>query len=121
MLFGAANEARERGSYDEAIRLYSELTQQDAQSPEAVTVHAILGRLLLDRGDAPEALRHFEAYLSTGVTKLREEALLGRALALQELHRPGEEAQAWGSLLEAHPRSVHAARARMRLSLLETR
>jgi len=40
---------------------------------------------------------------------------LGRALALQRLGRPDDEARALSSLLDAYPISVHAERARRRL------
>jgi len=115
-LLSNANEARKRGAYDEALRDYDDLSQRFPGSPEATLALAISGRLLLDRGDATYALRRFDAYLASGSGALREEAMLGRALALQRLGRAGEEAAAWRALLDAFPRSVHAARARARLA-----
>jgi len=44
-----------------------------------------------------------------------------RALALQRLGRPADEAAAWSALLGAYPASVHADRARRRLAELEGR
>lgn len=120
-LFGEAGEARQHAAYDEALRLYGDLAQQYPQSPEAATAHAILGRLLLDRGDASGALFHFDQYLRAGGGALREEALLGRAVALQRMGVGGAEATAWHALLDACPQSVHAARARARLAALGDR
>jgi TolA-binding protein len=117
-LFSEAGDARERGSYDEAIRLYGDLSRRFPQSAEALNAHAILARLLLDRGDATGALAHFDAYLASGRGSLREEALVGRALALERLGRTRDEAAAWDALLDAYPQSVHAARARARMAAL---
>ena len=66
-----------------AVRLYRELTRAHARSPEGRSRGGV-GRLLLDRtGDARGALREFDAYLADADPQsLREEALIGRALAL---------------------------------------
>ena len=117
-LFSEAGDARRRGAYDDAERLYGELAQRFPQSPEALNAHAILARLLLDRGDAAGALVHFDAYLRSGAGSLREEAMVGRALALERLGRTSDEAAAWNALLDAYPQSVHAARARARSAAL---
>jgi TolA-binding protein len=117
-LFSEAGDARRRGAYDDAERLYGELAQRFPQSPEALNAHAILARLLLDRGDAAGALVHFDAYLRSGAGSLREEAMVGRALALERLGRASDEAAAWNALLDAYPQSVHAARARARSAAL---
>jgi len=75
--------------------------------------------LLLDRGDAQSALSHFDAYLLRGAGgTLTEEAQVGRALALHKLGWASDELQTWQTFLAAHPNSVHAARARQRLSEL---
>ncbi len=117
-LFSEAGDARKRGAYDDAIRLYGDLAQRFPQSQEALNAHAILARLLLDRGDAAGALVHFDAYLQSGARSLREEAMVGRALALARLGRATDEAAAWNALLEAFPQSVHAERARARIAVL---
>jgi TolA-binding protein len=120
-LFAAANDERQRGAYAEAIRLYRDLSQQFPQSAEAAASHAIVGRLLLDRGDPSGALVQFDEYLHSGMTTLGEEARVGRALALQRLGRSAEEADAWTTLLSVYPQSVHASRARSRLAALGNR
>jgi TolA-binding protein len=86
--------------------------------PEALAAHAMLGRLLLDRGQPESALTHFDAYLRSGASTLAEEAQLGRALSLRKLGRAADEISAWKTLLAAYPSSVHATRARQRLSEL---
>lgn len=120
-IFAQAGDARRRGAYDDAIRAYRDLAQRYPGTAEAMTAHAILGRLLLDRGNAAGALAELDQYLRSGSTALREEALAGRALALQRLGLPRDEAAAWRALLEAYPGTGHAARARARLDALEAR
>jgi len=117
-LFAEAGDARQRGAYDDAVRLYGDLARRFPQSAEALNAHAILARLLLDRGDAAGALVHFDAYLASGARSLREESMVGRALALERLGRASDEAAAWNALLDAYPQSVHAARARTRIAAL---
>jgi TolA-binding protein len=120
-MFASANDERQRGAYAEAIRLYRDLSQQFPQSAEAAASHAIVGRLLLDRGDPSAALVQFDEYLRSGMTTLGEEARVGRALALERLGRSAEEAEAWTTLLSVYPQSVHASRARSRLAVLGNR
>jgi len=114
-VFAEANAARASGDYATAFRLYSEVQSSFPSSAEARTTQAILGRLLLDRGNAAGALRQFDAYLRGG-GGLREEAMVGRATALRRLGRTGEEAAAWSMLLKAYPSSAHAENARKRLA-----
>lgn len=117
-LFADANAARRRGDYAMAIRLYREVEASFPTSREAATARAVLGSVLLDRGDAAAALRHFDEYLADGGGAVREEALVGRATALGRLGRASEEAAAWSALLDRYPGSVHAERARLRLAAL---
>jgi hypothetical protein len=113
-LFHRANEARQMGDHARAGELYGRLLNRFGASPEAHVSLAMFGRMLLDDGNAAGALRCFDDYLRQGGA-LREDVMLGRAIALQRLGRVGEEANAWSSLLEAYPGSVHAERARRRL------
>jgi TolA-binding protein len=117
-LFEEAREAREQGNYALAVERYEGLLKQYPSSPQALTTHAVLGRLLLDRGEPAAALPHFDAYLSSGATALGEEALLGRALAFGKLGQSMQEAEAWQALLRHSPTSLHAGRARERLHQL---
>jgi outer membrane protein assembly factor BamD (BamD/ComL family) len=47
-----------------------------------------------------------------------EEALAGRATALEQLHRTSEAAAAWKTLLARYPSSIYGERARARLDQL---
>jgi TolA-binding protein len=114
-LLARANEARRDGEARGAVRRYRELQSMYPRSPEAQLSHVALGRLFLDRLDDPgAALSQFDRYLTAPGT-LAEEARVGRALALMRLGRPAEERRAWQDLLDHHPSSPHADRARARI------
>ena len=119
-LFAAANIARREGEVGKAARLYRELLRRHAQAPEGLVARVTFGRLLLDRlGDAHGALREFDAYLGDAKQgTLREEALIGRALALGKLGRAREERKAWTALLAAFPKTGSAERAKARATEL---
>jgi tetratricopeptide (TPR) repeat protein len=115
MIFRRANAAREMGDHERAGELYRRLLEDFGSSPEARASLPMFGRMLLDDGNASGALRRFDDALRIGGGALREDVMLGRALALQRLARPDDEGKAWSSLLDAYPSSVHAERARRRL------
>jgi TolA-binding protein len=117
-LFLRGNTARVRGDRAEAALAYRELLARYPQSDEAALTHAMLGRMLLDGGDAAGALVELDAYLSSADSTLREETMSARALALSVLGRADDEAEAWQQLLSSYPDSVHASRARARLDAL---
>jgi hypothetical protein len=119
-LFARANAARRGGHTREAARLYHELQRQFPGSSEELVSRVTLGRWMLDRLNNPAgALVRFDSYLANPVhTALREEALIGRALALGRLGRETEERSAWTAFLAAFPGSVYAERARGRLEAL---
>jgi TolA-binding protein len=119
-IFAAANEARRERTTRETVRLYRELERQHPRSDETKVARIALGRLLLDRaGDPRGALKQFEAYLADRAHhSLREEAMVGRALALGRLGRAREERAAWQALLQAFPASANAERARARVDEL---
>jgi len=119
-LFSRANQARRDGKVTEAVRLYRALQDRHAGSGEELVSRVSLGRLLLDRlGDSRGALVQFNSYLaSPGGGALREEAMVGRALALGRLGRAEEERAAWQALLGAWPKSMHRTRAQARLAEL---
>ncbi|HJL15801.1 MAG TPA: hypothetical protein RMH99_09100, partial [Sandaracinaceae bacterium LLY-WYZ-13_1] len=116
-LLARANQARRERRYPVAIRTYRYLQRLHPRSREAALSHVILGRLLLDgTGDAAGALREFDRYLGQRRHRvLDEEARVGKALALQRLGRREAERRAWRALLEHHPDTLHAERARRRL------
>jgi len=116
-LFARANQARREGSPAEVIALYRRLQTEFAGSSEAAVSQVALGRWFLDRmHDPAAALAQFDAYLrQSRQDTLREEALVGRAMALQQLRRGDEERRAWEALLAAYPGSTFAGRARARI------
>jgi hypothetical protein len=115
-LFARANQLRRQDQAGEAATVYRELQRSFPGTAEEVASRVVLGRLLLDRlGDAHAALTQFDSYLAHPAPgSLREEALIGRAIALGRLGRSAEERLAWSALLEAYPRSTYAPRARSR-------
>jgi TolA-binding protein len=118
VLFARANDARRR-SDPAAPGFYLDLQKRFPRSAEARLSQVTLGRLYLDRlDDAADALGQFDAYVTGGGGELEEEALVGRALALQRLGRGAEERRAWQRLLAAYPDSISADRARSRLAVL---
>jgi TolA-binding protein len=122
-VFSRANQARRDGKVREAARLYRVLQERYSGSGEELVSRVALGRLLLDRlGDGRGALVQFNSYLASPSTgALREEAMVGRALALGRTGRTSEERAAWRALLDAWPKSAHAKRAQARLAELDAK
>ena len=114
-LFDSANAARRDGDTTTALARYDALGVQYPQSPEARVAKATTGKLLLDRGDAAGALSRFDAYLASGASELREEAMAGRATALERLGRGEDEVRAWAALLAAYPGTPYAVHAKTRV------
>jgi hypothetical protein len=114
-MFDAANAARRSGDTTGALALYDALERQHPTSREARLANATTARLLLDQGNAAGAVRRFDAYLASGAAELREEAMAGRATALERLGRDDDEARAWALLLATYPRTPYAAHARARV------
>lgn len=120
-LFRDANGARRAGDVDAAVELYGALIARHGATAEADAARVSLGRLLLDRrGDVAGALAQFDAYLGSPSSDraLAEEARMGRALVFQRQGRHEQERRAWLELLEKHPDSLYAERARERLRAL---
>ena len=118
-LFAQANALRRGGELGRARTLYQKLQQLHPRSDEATVSHVSFGRVLLELGQAREALAQFERYrakLPRG--PLAEEALFGQGSALEQLGRRGDERRTWESLLAVYPGSVYAERARQRLAQL---
>lgn len=119
-LFERAAAARHAGDHSRAADLYRSLIQAFPGSPEAHTALALLGRMLLDEGDDDSAVAQFDRYLqSKGV--LEQDALVGRALALERLGRTADASRAWLAILRSYPNSAHADRARTHLATLAQR
>lgn len=113
-LFERANAARRRGRWLEASALYRDLASRFAESAEARLSLVLAGRMRLDHGDTRAALASFEAYLATRDTALREEAMIGRAIAYDKLGRDAEERASVEELLRAYPDSPYGALAQKR-------
>jgi tetratricopeptide (TPR) repeat protein len=118
-LFADASAARRTGDFVAARALYAELQARFPGTNEARVSTVSLAKLLLAAGKAREAERAFKAYLETGGGNLAEEALVGRANALQALGDVGEEYRAWQELLRTYPASVYRARAEARRAALD--
>jgi len=116
LLERAASERR-AGRTSIAVLLYRELQRTYPRSREAHVSRVSLGRLLAASGNPAGALHEFDAYLgSSGSATLTEEALVGRATALEKLGRMSEAQAAWQHLVDRYPGSLSAARARERLA-----
>ncbi len=115
-LFDAANDARRHGDYGRALAIHRELQSRFGQSQEARVARATVGRLLRDRGDSAGALASFDAYLGDAPGALTEEAMVGRATALERLGRASDARRAWEGLLAAFPVTSYAEHARARLA-----
>jgi hypothetical protein len=115
-MFDAANAARRAGDTTTALALYDDLDRQFSGTPEARLAKATTGRLLLDQGDSGGALGRFDTYLRSGAPELREEAMAGRATALERLGRDDEESRAWAALLATYPETPYASHARARVA-----
>jgi TolA-binding protein len=114
-LFSRANAARRRGDIAAAVGLFEKLQGRFPESQEQLVSRVTLGRMLLQQVKYPlPALQQFDAYLAQG-GPLEEEAMVGRALALERLGRRDEERKAWQQLLQKFPDSMHADHAQQRL------
>jgi TolA-binding protein len=121
-LFADVTQARRAGWLTDARLAYGELVARFPGSREERAAGVLLGQLTLERGEVGDAPARFERYLGTDPNgALAEEARLGRALALEQLGQREHARRAWQDLLEKHPRSVHAGRARARLESLQSR
>jgi outer membrane protein assembly factor BamD (BamD/ComL family) len=116
-LFEQGEKQRREGNTDAAIATYRRLQAAFPQTAEARLSFAFGGQLLLKQGHPGDALAQFDRHLDLD-GEVGEEALAGRATALEQLHRSTEAIAAWKSLLARYPRSVYAGRARERLDHL---
>jgi TolA-binding protein len=117
-LFEVASDARRRGDYGRVLDADRELDDRYPTSREAQVLRAIVGRVLLDRGDPTGALARFDSYLAAGGGELGElahECMVGRATALDRLGRSDEATKAWSALVASFPDTPYAAHVRARL------
>ncbi len=119
-LFERGEKLRREGRADAAIAAYRRLQTTFPETPEARLSFAFAGQLLLKQRRPDDALAQFDRHLKAG-GEVGEEALAGRATALEELHRTADAVAAWKSLLARYPGSVYAGRARARLDELMQR
>ena len=118
-LFAQALALRAEGKVDAAIAAHLRLQRLYPTARETGLSFALAGRLLLEKGASEQALAQFNQYLARP-GDVAEEALVGRATALEHLGRSAAEAAAWQQVLERHPGSIYAARAKERLAALAT-
>jgi TolA-binding protein len=116
-LFERGETLRRGGRMDAAIATYRRLQTTFPETAESRLSFAIAGQLLLKQGRPGDALAQFERHLKAG-GEVGEEALAGRATALERLRRTADAIAAWKSLLARYPGSVYAERARTRLDQL---
>jgi tetratricopeptide (TPR) repeat protein len=120
-LFADVARARRAGWVTEAYQAYGDLVARFPGSREERAASVLLGQLTLERGERADALARFDRYLGSDPEgALAEEARLGRALALEQLGQRDDARRAWQELLDRHPGSVHAGRARARLESLRS-
>jgi hypothetical protein len=119
-LFEQGERLRREGRADAAIAIYRRLQATFPETPEGRLSFAFAGQLLLKQRRPDDALAQFDRHLKAG-GEVGEEALAGRATALEELHRTADAVAAWKSLLARYPGSVYAERARTRLDHLNER
>jgi TolA-binding protein len=116
-LFAQALALRSEGKVDAAIAAHLRLQRLYSTARETRLSFALAGRLLLERGSPEQALAQFNQYLAQP-GDVAEEALVGRATALGHLGRSAAEAAAWREVIERHPGSIYATRAKERLAAL---
>lgn len=103
-----------------AAKAYQLIRTEYAERPEAVTVLVPLAQIeLAHLEQADGALAHFDLYLQKRPEgNLAQEALLGKARALQALGRTTEEVAALELFLDLYPASVQASSVQSRLDVL---
>jgi len=119
-LFERGEKLRREGRVGAAISTYRRLQTTFPETAEARLSFAFAGQLLLGQKRPDDALAQFDRHLLAG-GEVGEEALAGRATALEELHRTADAIAAWKGLLARYPGSVYAGRARARLDELMKR
>ena len=110
------------GDGERARALYARLARLAPGTPAAAVAEMGIGLILVERPgpeNARAALEGFDRYLAAAPDgALREEAIAGRAQALDTLGERAQAAAAWRQLLDDYPLSVQAPLARRRLETL---
>jgi TolA-binding protein len=115
-LFASASLARREGGSAAAIALYDSLQSRYPNSPEARAADLPLGMLHLQRGQARQALVHFQRLRQKNPRgQMASEALWGEAQALSSLGRSADAARAYAEIAQKYPASPYAAAARSKL------
>jgi hypothetical protein len=117
-LFRQANQERREGRFDHAIASYRTLQRSQPRTEEAMLSFLSMGELFLERDQPEAALAAYDGYLNTGDVALAEEALVGKASALERLGRVAAERAVWVTLLARHSQSDYRWRAQQRLDQL---
>lgn len=121
-LLADARRARMAGDGERARALYARLARLAPGTPAAAVAEMGIGLILVERPgpeNARAALEGFDRYLAAAPDgALREEAIAGRARALDTLGERAQAAAAWRQLLDDYPLSVQAPLARRRLETL---
>lgn len=109
-LFAAADDARRAGRIEDAVKILRQILAEHGADPLAGTAAFTLGRLLLERKNAPRAAAAmFELALKKGLPAALSESALARIV---EAHRQaGDIATARAAArryLERYPQGVHA-------------
>jgi hypothetical protein len=114
-LFDEETDARRKGDTARMLEMHAQLVAHYPRSHEAQVSRMMVARLLLDRSDPGGALSGFDAYLRAGSGELREDALAGRAAALDRMGRTDEGRLAWMALLDQYPNTAYGTHARTRV------
>lgn len=118
-LFTELAAARRANQLASARSAHERLARGFPNTREEISGRVLLAEIALRQRDLASSLALFDSYLASDPSgTLAEEARLGRALALAGLGRPADEERAWRDLVDRHPGSIHAARARARLEAL---
>ena len=111
-----ARRYRRQGSWPELARTYRRLINRHSRTEEAASAMVALADVLLRHLDNPRAaLAMYDGYIQSKERTLLEEALIGKADALEGLGRVSEATTVLQTFLTRHPQSIHASAVRHRL------
>ena len=114
-LFDTATEARRRSDYGRSLDLDASSNSATRRAARRRCRGRLSGGCSSIAAIPTGALAKFDSYLAAGGGDLGEEAMVGRATALDRLGKADEATRAWSALVAAFPDEPYAARARARL------